>query len=143
MGKNDNSSAATTTFLRPQEAAAQIGISYATLKQWIYARKIKATKTVGGHYRIPAGEVERLTRLPSQNLAKKPVGIAAISSRNKMLGTVVDVKVEGLMAQVTLDIGGHQICAIVTRESCDSLGLKLGARAYALVKATEVMLVRT
>ena len=46
--------------LRPREAALQLRISFPTIKQWIYARKIRSLKTPGGHHRIPQSEVDRL-----------------------------------------------------------------------------------
>ena len=46
--------------LRLHEAAKLVGVSYPTLKQWIYNSKIKSVKTAGGHHRIPRSEVERL-----------------------------------------------------------------------------------
>jgi molybdopterin-binding protein len=52
------------------------------------------------------------------------------------------VQIEGLLAQVTLDVGGQTITSIITRNSCEELGLRIGVKAYALIKATEVMLIR-
>ena len=48
--------------LKLHEAAQRAGVSYPTLKQWIYKGKIKTVKTAGGHHRIPRSEVERLLR---------------------------------------------------------------------------------
>ncbi|MGD0957171.1 MAG: excisionase family DNA-binding protein, partial [Candidatus Acidiferrales bacterium] len=39
--------------LTPREAAQVLGISYPTLKQWIYKEKIRTVKTAGGHHRVP------------------------------------------------------------------------------------------
>ena len=47
--------------LTPMEAARVAGVSYPTIKQWIYKGKIHTTKTAGGHYRIARGEIERVT----------------------------------------------------------------------------------
>src|SRR5260370_1650245 len=46
--------------LAPREAANILGISYPTLKQWIYHGKIKSVKTPGGHHRVPDSEIDRL-----------------------------------------------------------------------------------
>ena len=97
-----------------KNAARELGISYPTLKQWIYKKKIRASKTVGGHYRILRTEVERLSK--SVTIAgKKPAGINAISGRNKLLDTIVEVKVEWLLAQIALNIGGH--CRLLLNSS--------------------------
>lgn len=125
------------------EAAERIGVSYPTLKQWIYKGKVRSVKTPGGHHRIPRSEVERLTRPESgAATAGGHVELDTISGRNKLLGTVVEVRTDGLLAQVTLDVGGQLITSIITRDSCDSLGLAPGVRAFALIKATEVMVIR-
>lgn len=125
--------------LKLNEAAERIGVSYPTVKQWIYKGKIRSVKTAGGHHRIPAEEVERiLNAQKSQN--RTP--LAAISGRNKLLGTVVEARYEGLLAQITLDIGGQLMTSIITSDAARSLELKKGVPAYALVKATEVMIIR-
>ena len=46
--------------LAPREAAHILGISYPTLKQWIYRGKLKTAKTPGGHHRVPESEIDRL-----------------------------------------------------------------------------------
>ena len=130
--------------LKPQDAAKLIGVSYPTLKQWIYTDKVRSVKTPGGHHRIPRSEIDRITgaRQPVSAKRKKPAGLEAISGRNKLLGTVIEVKFEGLLAQVTINIGDQAITSIITRDACLDLGLKKGVRAFALIKATEVMVVR-
>jgi molybdopterin-binding protein len=129
---------------RLREAAAEIGVSYPTLKQWIYKGKVRTVKTPGGHHRIPSAEVERLSGSQRTRSSRGlgPVGLEAISGRNKLLGTVVDVKFDGLLAQVTIEVGGQSIVSIITRDSCQRLGLERGVRAFALIKATEVMVIR-
>jgi molybdopterin-binding protein len=128
--------------LRPQEAAKMISVSYPTLKQWIYKGKIQSVKTPGGHHRIPRSEVDRLSSVKVSSARKKSGGLELISARNKLLGTVSEVKYEGLMAQVTINVGGQNVTSIITRDACEDLGLKRGVRAYALIKSTEVMIVR-
>jgi molybdopterin-binding protein len=127
--------------LKVSEAAREVSISYPTLKQWIYRGKVRSVKTPGGHHRIPRSEIDRLTGGPTGK-SRRPSGLSAISGRNKLLGTVTDVQIEGLLAQVALNIGGQTITSIITRKACEELGLKKGVRALALVKATEVMLIR-
>ena len=129
--------------LRPIDAAQLAGVSYPTLKQWIYKGKIRSTKTVGGHHRIARSEIERVTgtnrRAPRRG---KPVGLEAISGRNKLPGTVTELRYEGLLVQVTIDVNGYGITSIITSDSARALGLKEGVQVYALIKATEVMVIR-
>ena len=126
--------------LTPAEAAAALGVSYQTIKQWIYRRKIRSARTPGGHHRIPASEIRRLGG--AGPLRESSSALDAISGRNKLLGTVARVRVSGLLAEVTLDVAGQRLTAIITKSAAGELGLKPGSAAYALIKATEVMVIR-
>lgn len=128
--------------LKPIDAARLAGVSYPTLKQWIYSGKIRSTKTAGGHHRVARSEIERITGARSRAKKAKPVGLDAISGRNKLLGTISDVRYEGLLVQVTIEIGDQTITSIITSDAARSLGLKRGVSVYALIKATEVMVIR-
>jgi molybdopterin-binding protein len=68
--------------------------------------------------------------------------LGAISRRNKLFGKVAEVRYDGLLAQVSIDVGGQIITSIITSDAARDLGLKKGVSVYALVKATEVMVIR-
>jgi molybdopterin-binding protein len=128
--------------LKLHEAAQLAGISYPTLKQWIYKGKIKSVKTAGGHHRIPKSEIDRLVGTDKRKTRKKPVGLDAISGRNKLFGKITEMRYDGLLAQVSIEIGGQTITSIITSDAAHDLDLKKGTSVYALVKATEVMVIR-
>lgn len=128
--------------LKLDEAAARLGISFPTIKQWIYKGKLRSVKTAGGHHRIPADEIERLTGTKDKSKAERPRALDAISGRNKLFGTVTETRFDGLLAQITIDVGGQLMTSIITSDSARQLGLKKGVDVYALVKATEVMVIR-
>jgi len=129
--------------LTPMQAARVAGVSYPTMKQWIYKGKIRTTRTAGGHHRISRGEIERVTGAARARPRRgKPIGLDAISGRNKLLGSVIEVRFEGLLVQVTIDVGGQEITSIITSDAARALGLKAGVPVYALIKATEVMVIR-
>jgi len=65
-----------------------------------------------------------------------------ISGRNQLVGRITSVEIVGLLAKVTLDVGGQTVTAIITRDSCRELELRAGDMAAALIKATEVMIIR-
>jgi molybdopterin-binding protein len=121
--------------LKLRDAAQILNISYPTLKQWIYRGKLRSIKTPGGHHRIARSEIDRITSSKSAGS-----NLQSISGRNKLLGTIIEVKTEGLLTQVTLDVSGQIVTAIITRQSAEELGLRKGMSAYALIKATEVMI---
>ncbi len=133
--------------LKPKDAAKVIGISYPTIKQWIYDGKIESVKTPGGHHRIPPQEIERLTgtvlsSATANNAADKNLHSESISVRNRLLGTVTEITTEGLFSEVTIEVGGQRIISIITRRGGEELGLKKGMPVHALFKATEVMVSR-
>jgi molybdopterin-binding protein len=128
--------------LKLHEAAQLAGVSYPTLKQWIYKGKIKSVKTAGGHHRIPRSEIDRIVGTDKRKTRKKPVGLDAISGRNKLFGKITEMRYDGLLAQVSIEIGGQTITSIITSDAARDLDLKKGTSVYALVKATEVMVIR-
>ena len=128
--------------LKTRDAAAVLGISYPTLKQWIYRRKLRTVKTAGGHHRIPESELDRYLHRLRQKPGRRRQNFRRISGRNQLVGRVVDVKTSGLMAQVRLSIGGQYITSIITADAVREMRLKRGETAAALIKATEVMIVR-
>jgi molybdopterin-binding protein len=130
------------TLLKLPEAAELLNISYPTIKQWIYKGRIQSVRGPGGHHRIPQSEIDRLTLVKAANRKSKPGVLQTISGRNKLLGTVESVRHSGLLAEVKLNVSGQIITAIITSQSCKDLGLKRGVEAYALMKSTEVMVVR-
>jgi molybdopterin-binding protein len=62
-----------------------------------------------------------------------------ISARNVLKGTVLEVTKGATTAHVRLDVGGTTVTASITNESVDDLGLNVGQEAYAVVKASDVM----
>jgi molybdopterin-binding protein len=128
--------------LKPADAARIAGVSYPTLKQWIYKGKVHSVKTAGGHHRVARSEIERISGAARSRTREKPIGIEAISGRNKLHGVVTDVRYEGLLVQITIDVGGQSITSIITSDATKALGLKKGSSVYALIKATEVMVIK-
>jgi|SRR5690348_6549492 len=129
--------------LKLRDAALDLGISFPTIKQWIYRKKIRSVPTAGGHHRIPQAEVDRLlfrTRGKTEELRDE--AIRRVSGRNQLVGRIDAVRISGLMAEVQISIGGQQITSIITARSAREMQLKAGQTAAALIKATEVMILR-
>jgi molybdopterin-binding protein len=127
-----------------RDACKVLGVSYPALKQWIYKGKIKTVKTPGGHHRIPETEIDRLLpAVPNRGpVQKRRETFRTISGRNQLVGRVVELKVEGLMAQVTISISGQRLTAIITADAVREMRLEKGQLATALVKSTDVMVMR-
>ena len=127
----------------PRDAAEVLGISYASLKQWIYQGKIKSVQTAGGHHRIPERRSTACcheSRGPVRS-KKRRATFRRISGRNQLIGRITDIKVSGLLAQITLSLGEQHITSIITADAVRELRLKKGQIAAALIKSTEVMIV--
>jgi molybdopterin-binding protein len=128
--------------LTPREAALRLGISYPTIKQWIYHGKIKTAKTPGGHYRIPEAELDGFLHKAKRPDTPKRQMMRSVSGRNQLTGRIVDLKIDGLLAQVKLSIGGQIITSIITAEAVREMQLQVGETVAALIKSTEVMVLR-
>lgn len=133
--------------LTVREAARRLGVSYPTLKQWIYKGTARTSRTAGGHHRIVDSEVERLLAPrggPARKAARRRPGgvIVALSGRNQLRGIIEEVRTEGLLAQVRLRVGDQTLTAIITRDAVQELRLRRGDTATAIVKSTEVMIAK-
>jgi len=62
-----------------------------------------------------------------------------LSARNQLRGTVKQVSTEDIMAEVVIDLGGHEVVATITKASADRLKLKKGDAAVAIIKASDVL----
>jgi molybdopterin-binding protein len=134
----------TAKLFTPRDAAQVLGISYPTLKQWIYKKQIRTVKTAGGHHRIPEKEVDRFLyrATEGEEVVERRTNFRRISARNQLIGRVTDIKVSGLIAQVTVSLGGQRITSIITADAVREMRLKKGQTVAAVVKSTEVMIVR-
>ena len=129
--------------LQLRDAALQLGISFPTIKQWIYKNKLRSIRTAGGHHRIPQSEVDKLLfRTRGRSEGERQDVIRRVSGRNQLVGRIDSVRISGLMAEVKISIGGQQITSIITATSAREMQLKKGQTAAALIKATEVMIIR-
>src|ERR1700733_3198927 len=129
--------------LKPREAAAAIGVSYATIKQWILAGTLKTIKTPGGHHRVPQSALTPMLKSsPKKGTVASRQRFREVSGRNQLGGKIIDVKFSGLLAKVVLEIGSQRITSIITAEAAREMQLRKGQTAGALMKATEVMIVR-
>jgi molybdopterin-binding protein len=143
MQGNGKSAQKNQELLKLRDAALQLGVSFPTIKQWIYKRKIRSVQTAGGHHRIPQSELDRLLfRTRGKTAAEREQAVRRVSGRNQLVGRIDRVRISGLMAEVKISIGEQQITSIITATSAREMHLKPGQTAIALIKATEVMILR-
>lgn len=143
MQRKSKTESTNEALLKLRDAALQLGISFPTIKQWIYKKKIRSIQTVGGHHRIPQSEVDKLLfRTRGRTVKERSSVIRRVSGRNQLVGRIDSVRISGLMAEVKISIGGQEITSIITASSAREMQLKQGQTAAALIKATEVMILR-
>ena len=63
-----------------------------------------------------------------------------ISIRNKLLGTIKEIKLGKVMAEVVIATGGQEIVSVITKDAAEEMGLNVGDTVTALIKSTSVML---
>ena len=131
----------TEHMLTAREAARLLGVSYPTIKQWILQGKLTTAKTPGGHHRIAESTLKPFLAADS----KKPPRTSRerfrrVSGRNQILGKVVSIRIEGLLAEVILATADSHVTAIITANAARELHLQKGQTAAALIKATDVMI---
>ena len=143
MPRTGKSRASAGDLLQLRDAALQLGVSFPTIKQWIYKKKLRSIRTAGGHHRIPQSEVDKLLfRTRGKTEKAREQVIRRVSGRNQLVGRIESVRISGLMAEVKISIGGQQITSIITSRSAREMQLKPGQTAAALIKATEAMILR-
>jgi len=135
--------APTQSLLTPRQAAGMLNVSYPTIKQWILSGKIETVLTPGGHHRITAGALKPfLKRDVEAGAGRSRERYRNVSGRNQLVGKVIDIKMDGLLAKVVLAVGDFQVTAIITSDAVREMQLKRGDSAAALVKSTDVMIER-
>ena len=119
--------------LTAREAAKYLRLALPTFYRYMWEGKVPSSK-IGGRYRFKKSLLDKW-------LGKKPEG-EDVSGRNKLVGRVSAIRRGAILAQVNLNVGEHKITAVITRDALEELGLKVGDTAVALIKATEVMVIK-
>ena len=86
--------------LKLRDAALQLGISFPSIQRWIYKKKLRSVRTIGGHHRIPQSELDRLLfRTRGKTEKERKPAVRRVSGRNQLLGPIDRVRIRGLMAE--------------------------------------------
>lgn len=123
--------------LRIREAAALLGVSDDTVRRWVDAGRLTATRDDAGRMVVDGATLAELARA-----AGDPTEVGRVvnqSARNRFRGIVTRVVRDTVMAQVELQAGPFRVVSLMSREAADELGLRPGVVAVAAVKATNVV----
>jgi molybdopterin-binding protein len=100
-------------------------------------------QTPGGHHRLTEAALKPfLQRDKMKPAADSRQRYRRVSGRNQLIGKIVSIRVEGLLAEVVLSVGGAHVTAMITANAVRELQLKKGETAAALIKSTDVMIER-
>jgi molybdopterin-binding protein len=125
------------TQFRIREAAGLLGVSDDTVRRWVEGGTLPSTKDDAGRKVIdgvPLAAFARTQAAPPRD----PSGVQR-SARNRFVGLVTKVVVDGVMAQVEIQCGPHTVVSLMSREAVRELELEPGRLAVAVVKATTVI----
>jgi len=123
---------------RIREAAALVGVSDDTVRRWASEGLLEVTTDDAGVQvvsgRSLAERIKQLAPEPDED------GSVARSARNTFTGIVTRIETSGLVSVVDLQCGPHRVVSLITSEAGEELGLEVGSRATAVVKATQVII---
>jgi molybdopterin-binding protein len=124
------------TDFRIGDAAALLGVSPDTVRRWVDAGRLAATRDEQGHRVVPGEELAVFAR--SQVAEESRWGYS--SARNRFRGIVTEVVKDAVMAQVELAAGPYRVVSLMSRQAADELGLAPGVLAVAVIKSTNVVI---
>ena len=124
------------TSYRIAEAAALLGVSDDTVRRWIDSDRLAAVRPASGPAQVDGADLARVAA--ELHEAPQPGTTRSSSARNRLAGIVTRVVRDTVMAQVEIQAGPFRVVSLMSREAADELGLEVGVRAVATVKATQV-----
>ena len=123
--------------MRIKDAASYLGVSDDTVRRWVARGLLTATTDESGRKVVDGYDVAQVARRHAS--PPGPPGGMASSARNRFVGLVTDLQVDGVMAQVELQCGPFRVVSLMSSEAVRDLGLELGSVAVAVVKSTTVI----
>lgn len=122
-----------------REAAALLGVSDDTVRRWGESGRLDIRRGDSGRQVIRGADlVPLLAETEAAAALAEAFPLARASARNRFVGLVTRVRVDGLMAQVEIQAGPFRVVSLMTREAAEELALEPGVLAAATAKATVV-----
>jgi molybdopterin-binding protein len=117
-------------------AADLLGVSADTVRRWVDAGRLAATRGELGHRVIDGVDLAAFVRAQA---GEPDLRSEESSARNRLRGIVTAVVKDGVVAQVDIQAGPFRVVSLMSREAADELDLQPGTVAVAAVKSTHVV----
>ena len=121
---------------RISEAAELLGVSDDTIRRWIDSGRI-ASSSADGPQSVDGKSLAELAIENAKEL--KDERKTKISARNRFVGLLTRVEIQGLAAIIEIQSGSNHLVSMITADSARALGLEVGSKAIASVKSTDVV----
>jgi molybdopterin-binding protein len=122
---------------RMGEVAALLRVSSDTVRRWVDAGRLPASRDGDGARLVDGVDLAALAR--ARAVVERSDGSSGSSARNRLEGIVTDVMRDTVMAQVEITAGPYRVVSLMSREAADELGLQVGVLAVAVIKSTNVV----
>lgn len=121
---------------RISEAAGLLGVSDDTIRRWIDSGRL-ASSSADGPQSVDGKSLAELAIDNAKELTDDRK--TKISARNRFVGLVTRVDIQGLAAIIEIQSGSNHLVSMITADSARALGLEVGSKAIASVKSTDVV----
>ncbi len=118
------------------EAAELLGVSGDTVRRWIDAGRLTASRDEHGHRTVAGADLAAFAHATGGEAEHRS---DQSSARNRLRGIVTNIVKDTVMAQVDIQAGPFRLVSLMSREAVDDLGLQVGSVAVAVIKSTTVV----
>lgn len=123
---------------RIRDAASLLGVSDDSIRRWVDSGTLSSSKDESGRLVVDGAALAEFARAHAA-APPDPSGIGR-SARNRFVGLVTRIVVDGVMAQVEMQCGANTVVSLMSADAARELALEPGSLAVAVVKATTVII---